>query len=199
MDNRDNRLCPKLKILGVSLTFIALGNVQMEAAQPPPKDGNEFNAPPKVMELLQTRLYPPQVSDQTPSRKSLTIPGLWWANRQFGDRMVVNWYVYRRPQDSNSQVRLIVRPDLWSRYTSLERYAFLTRFGTSTSAAGYHLIVLDRQNFPLGAYICEFAPQTDPYPLYPWLKKSPPPSALPSIAQVPCRVWISPVYGTQLF
>jgi hypothetical protein len=190
--------CLKLAAFGIGLIVSSLGQVQMGVAQSQPRDGNEFRTPSKVMELLETRLSAPQVNDQTPSRKSLTIPGLWWANRQFGDRMVVNWYAYRRPQDSNSQVRLIVRPDLWSRYTSLERYAFLTRFGTSTSAAGYHLVVLDRQNFPLGAYTCEFATQTKPYPLYPWLKKSPPP-ALPSMAQVPCRVWISPVYGTQLF
>jgi hypothetical protein len=190
--------CLKATVLGLGLALISLSHAPRGVTQAQPKDGNEFKAPPKVMELLQTRLYPPQVSDQTPSLKSLTIPGLWWANRQFGDRMVVNWYTYRRTQDSNSQVRLIVRPDLWSRYTTIERYAFLTRFGTSTSAAGYHLIVLDRQNFPLGAYTCEFAPQTQPYPLYPWVKKSPPPP-IPLMAQVPCQVWISPVYGSQLF
>ncbi len=155
-----------------------------------------MKAPAKVLELIETRLAAAQVTDQTPSSKRLTIPGVWLANRLFGDKMVANWFAYRRTQDSNSQVRLIVRSDLWSRYTTLERYALLTRFGRSASVAGYHLLVLDRQNFPLGAHTCQFPPQTKPYPLYPWVQGLP---SSPSSSQVSCRVWVSPVYGSQSF
>jgi hypothetical protein len=149
-------------------------------------------APPKVVELLKTPLSAPEVTAQTPSQNSLTLPSLWWANEQFGDKMVLNWFTYPQAQASNSQVRLVVRPDLWSRYSYLERYAFLRRFGASTSAAGYHLVVLDRQNYPLAAYICEFSSKVKPAPLFPWeqgQKRSPNPQAR-------CNAWISPVYDS---
>jgi hypothetical protein len=151
-------------------------------------------APPKVLELLQAQLSKPEVTSETPSQKSLTLPSLWWANELFGDKMVLNWFTYPQAQASNSQIRLVIRPDLWSRYTYLERYAFLRRFGASTSAAGYHLMILDRQNYPLGAYICEFSTQIKPAPLFPWeqgQKRSPNPQAR-------CNAWISPVYDTQV-
>jgi hypothetical protein len=155
-------------------------------------------APLKVVELLRSPLSAPEVTLQTPSKASLTLPSLWWANEQFGDKMVLNWFTYPQAQASNSQVRLVVRPDLWSRYTYLERYAFLRRFGASTSAAGYHLMVLDRQNYPLGAYTCEFSEQIKPAPLFPWQQKRSASSNSPTISQARCNAWISPAYDSQV-
>jgi hypothetical protein len=165
-------------------------SVQTAQAQVPPT----VQAPLKVVALLKAPLSAPEVTDQTPSKSSLTLPSLWWANEQFGDKMVLNWFTYPQAQASNSQVRLVVRSDLWSRYTYLERYAFLRQFGASTSAAGYHLMVLDRQNYPLGAYICEFSPQVKPAPLFPWEQRQ----KRSSNPQVRCNAWISPVYDSQV-
>lgn len=156
-----------------------------------------LKAPAQVERLLQTPVQNPQVKADNPSDKSLTVPGLWWANQQFGDKMVQNWFAYRRPEARSSQVRAIVRPDLWSRYTYLERYAFLKRFGATSSAAGYHLLVLDRQNYLLGSYTCEFPSQTKPAPLNPWEQRLAP-LTLPPV-KAPCNVWISPVYGSEFF
>jgi hypothetical protein len=150
-------------------------------------------APPKVLELLQAPLSRPAVTAETPSNKSLTLPSLWWANEQFGDKMVLNWFTYPQAQASQSQIRLVVRPDLWSRYSYLERYAFLRQFGASTSAAGYHLMVLDRQNYPLAAYICEFSQQARPAPLFPWEQKQ---KRSPNSQRARCNAWISPVYDS---
>ncbi len=170
------------------LSCLLLGNgVQPASAQ---TQAPIEQAPPKVLQLLRTPLRMPEVTAQTPSKNSLTLPSLWLANEQFGDKMVLNWFTYPQAQASNSQVRLVVRPDLWSRYSYLERYAFLREFGASTSAAGYHLMVLDRQNYPLGAYICEFSQQVKPAPLFPWEQKR---SRSPN-AQARCNAWISPVY-----
>jgi hypothetical protein len=158
--------------------------------------GFGLDAPAAVERLLKTPVQRPQVNANSPSAKSLTVPGLWWANEQFGDKMLVNWFAYRRPQDQSSQVRAIIRPDLWSRYTYLERYAFLKRFGATTSSAGYHLLVLDRQNYLLGSYTCEFPNTVKPALLNPWEQRS----RLTSPAiKAPCSVWISPVYGTEFF
>jgi hypothetical protein len=159
--------------------------------------GFGLDAPPSVEQLLKTPVQKPQVKANQPSERSLTVPGLWWANQQFGDKMLTNWFAYRRPQDRSSQVRAIVRPDLWSRYTYLERYAFLKRFGATTSAAGYHLLVLDRQNYLLGSYTCDFPNDVKPAPLNPWERRS---ARLTTPAiKAPCSVWISPVYGTEFF
>jgi hypothetical protein len=177
--------------LTLSLGTLLMGaSVQAAYAQSPvPIE----QAPPKVVELLKVPLSKPEVTAETPSKNSLTLPSLWWANEQFGDKMVLNWFTYPQAQASNSQVRLVVRPDLWSRYSYLERYAFLRQFGASTSAAGYHLMVLDRQNYPLAAYICEFSRQVKPAPLFPWeqgQKRSLKPQ------QARCNAWISPVYDS---
>lgn len=185
----------KSKVWGgfsLSLGILLLGTrVQTVQAQSP---ALIEQAPLKVLELLKSPLSPPEVTDQTPSPESLTLPSLWWANEQFGDKMVLNWFTYPKAQAINSHIRLVIRPDLWSRYTYLERYAFLRRFGASTSTAGYNLLVLDRQNYPLGAYTCEFFPQVKPAPLFPWeQKRSPSPNL-----QTRCNAWISPVYDTQL-
>jgi hypothetical protein len=158
--------------------------------------GFGLDAPKAVEALLKIPVQKPQVNANKPSETSLTVPGLWWANQQFGDKMLTNWFAYRRPQDHSSQVRAVIRPDLWSRYTYLERYAFLKRFGATTSAAGYHLLVLDRQNYLLGSYTCDFPNDVKPALLNPWEQRSrltsPPIKAL-------CSVWISPVYGTEFF
>jgi hypothetical protein len=157
----------------------------------------ELSAPPKVLELLQATVRAPQVTQDQPSDESLTVPGLWWADQLFGEKMVTRWSVYRRPQANDSQVRAIVRPDLWSRYTYLERFAFLRRFGATTSATGYHLLVLDRRDYPLGAYTCDFATGTRPAVLYPWLRSTPSDRRL--TLQPVCNAWISPVYNGSFF
>jgi hypothetical protein len=170
---------------------LVLGCLTKPSYSLPPDFG--LKAPTVVEQLLQIPVQKPQVKDSKPSKISLTVPGLWWANQQFGDKMVVNWFAYRRPEDRSSQVRAIVRPDLWSRYTYLERYAFLKRFGATTSAAGYHLLVLDRQNYLLGSYTCEFPSNVKPAPINPWEQ-----SLRTPVIKAPCTTWISPVYGSEL-
>jgi hypothetical protein len=183
----------KYKWLSFGLLSIGLvlGCLTKPSHALPPDFG--LKAPNVVEKLLQIPVQKPQVKDSKPSEISLTVPGLWWANQQFGDKMVVNWFAYRRPEDRSSQVRAIVRPDLWSRYTYLERYAFLKRFGATTSAAGYHLLVLDRQNYLLGSYTCEFPSNVKPAPIKPWEQ-----SLTTSPIKAPCTAWISPVYGSEL-
>lgn len=182
----------------LSLSLLSLGSVGLvlgSLTRPGyalPSDPR-LKAPERVETLLQMPLQRPQVKANKPSELSLTLPGLWWANQQFGDKMVIDWFVYRRPENSSSQVRAIIRPDLWSRYTYLERYAFLKRFGATTSAAGYHLLVLDRQNYLLGSYTCEFPSRAKPAPINPWEQLS----AAPPI-KAPCTAWISPVYGSEV-
>ena len=180
--------------VGLSLTGLLLGiGIQSAQAQVP---GIVEEAPPKVVELLKAPLDAPEVTARTPSKDRFTLPSLWWTNQLSGDKMVLNWLTYPQGQASTSQVRLIVRPDLWSRYTYLERYAFLQRFGGSTSAAGYNLLVLDRLDYPLASYTCAFPEPVKPAPLFPWQQSRKP--AVPVSPQVRCSAWISPVYASQI-
>lgn len=155
-------------------------------------------APPEVTDLLQTRLRSPQVTNQTASPTTYTAPSLWLTNQLHGDKLILEWLAYRRLQDNNSQVRLIVRPDLWRRYTYLERYSFLRNFGEATSAVGYQLLVLDRQSFPLAAHTCNFAPESRPLSTYPFRTNQTPPS-LPKQPRVPCKLWMNPIYNSPAF
>ncbi len=185
---------------GVGLGGDRFGVAQAQTVDAPPSPSDdpldELNAPPRVMSLLRSRVNRPQITEETPSQRSLTVPGLWWTNQLFGDKLVIRWFAYRETTPANSQVRLIIRPDLWSRYSYLERYTFLRSFGRTSSQAGYNLLVLDRQNFPLGSYTCEFPSATAPLPIHPL--------AQPNGAQITpfdprdlsCQAWISPVYQT---
>ncbi len=186
--------------LGVGLGVDRFGVAQAQTvdATPSPSDNplDELNAPPKVMTLLRSRVSRPQITEETPSQRSLTVPGLWWTNQLFGDKLVIHWFAYREATPANSQVRLIIRPDLWSRYSYLERYTFLRSFGRTASQAGYNLLALDRQNFPLGSYTCEFPSASVPLPIHPLSQ--------PNASQITpfdprylsCQAWISPVYQT---
>ena len=188
------RFC-QFATLGLSLTGLLLGiSGQAAQAQVP---GVVEQAPPIVVELLKASLDKPEMTARTPSEDHFTLPSLWWTNQLSGDKMVLNWLTYPKAQASASQVRLVVRTDLWSRYTYLERYTFLQRFGSSTSAAGYNLLVLDRQDYPLASYTCSFPDPVKPAPLFPW-QESTTPAAVPVSPQVRCNAWISPVYASQI-
>jgi hypothetical protein len=155
-------------------------------------------APQEVTDLLQIRLRSPQVTGNTPSPTAYTAPSLWLTNQLHGDKLILEWLAYRRLQDNKSQVRLIVRSDLWRRYTYLERYSFLRNFGEATSAVGYQLLVLDRQSFPLAAHTCSFSPETRPLSTYPFRTSQTPPTLLAQ-PRVPCKLWMNPIYNAPAF
>ncbi|MBE9177455.1 hypothetical protein IQ268_02550 [Oculatella sp. LEGE 06141] len=96
------------------------------------------------------------VTATTISQTELTIPSLWWANQQFGDKLVDNWLAYSGNTGVLRRVDLIVNPQVWSLYTYLERYAFITQFGSSVKDFGYNTRFFSRQQGLLGAYICNF-------------------------------------------
>jgi hypothetical protein len=154
-------------------------------------------APAEVTDLLEVRLRSPQISGKTPSPIAYTAPSLWLTNQLHGDKLILEWFAFRRLQDNKSQVRLIVRPDLWRRYTYLERYSFLRNFGEAASAVGYQMLVLDRQNFPLAAHTCSFSPETRPLSIYPFHTSETPPTPAPG--KVPCKLWMNPIYNSPAF
>ncbi len=177
----------KLK-LGLLSLMVALGMPWEVRSQP-----SLTTPPPAVAKLLLTRPTSPIATALTPSQKGLTVPSLWWTDRQYGQKLVVNWLVYPENTLGQRQVNLIVRSDIWSRYTYSERYAVANHFGTFASQYGHQLIVLNRQGFPLASYLCDLA-DTRPTIVRGALdfrQRAIPEYSLEQ-SQAKCQLWLSP-------
>lgn len=158
--------------------------------------------PTELQTLLENRPDGPIISADTPSQKGFTVPSLWWTNEQFGEKLVSDWTAYGVGQVGNQQINVRVRPELWTRYTYFERYAFVLKFGSDASSFGYHLLVLDSQDFVLGAYTCDFA-LSDPQFIPSMLDERSQPildyAGPKSTQALPCRLWLNPNYPRSVF
>lgn len=96
------------------------------------------------------------VTENTISQSGLTVPSLWWAEEQFGGNLLDYWVAYPGDAETLRRVDLMVNPQIWTQYNYLERYAFLSRFGSSASDFGYNTRVFNWQGDLLAAYICDF-------------------------------------------
>lgn len=101
-----------------------------------------------------------RITAATVSQTGLTIPSLWWIQEQFGDKLLEDWAADVVADDQPGQVDLIVNRQLWTLLDYLDRYAFITKFGTVARDFGYNLQVLyrtDSQSVKLAAYTCNFS------------------------------------------
>ncbi|HEY9659983.1 MAG TPA: hypothetical protein V6C65_16120 [Allocoleopsis sp.] len=96
------------------------------------------------------------VTANTISQTGLTVPSLWWAEEQFGGKLLDYWIAYQGNPTTPQRVDLLVNPQVWVRYTYLERYSFLSRFGKSAGDFGYSTRIFNWQGDLLGAYVCQF-------------------------------------------
>lgn len=177
---------PLLKaLLPISLGLVLLG-VPSAGSQSQPESPGRL--PTDVRHLLRARPPVPLVTAATPSAEEITVPSLWWADQQFGQRLVMDWRAYPANDRVQRQIHVIVKPELWATYSYVDRYSFVTRFGTIASDQGYHLLILTPQNRPLGAYTCAFgqlAPHLSP--------EQPEPQGQTNLATAPlaCRLWLN--------
>jgi len=86
----------------------------------------------------------------------LTLPSLWWAQRQFGGKLLEHWLAYSGTDGSPRRVDLVVDRQIWSLYSYLERYAFIHQFGTAAKDFGYSTRIFNDQGDALAAYTCTF-------------------------------------------
>lgn len=93
----------------------------------------------------------------TISQTHLTVPSLWWAQEQFGGKLLNSWLAYSGENDTPRRVDLIVNQQVWVLYSYLERYAFLNHFGASSRDFGYNTRIFNRQEELLGVYACNFS------------------------------------------
>lgn len=187
------RPLPTHIVLVLCWSLIWVGN--KTAVSQPRRQPATNPIPTELETLLEKRHEKAKVTANTPSQQGFSVPSLWWTSQQFGEKLVVDWQAYGASQVGNQQINVIVRPDLWTRYTYYERYAFVLKFGSDASNFGYQLLVLDSQDFLLGAYTCDFA-QSDPdfitdlvdsqsQPIPRYVDRA-------SAKALPCRLWLSP-------
>lgn len=157
--------------------------------------------PPHVAALvaLDRQSLPVIATALTPSQRGLTVPSLWWADDQFGDKLVENWIVYARRPNTQARTDLIIRRALWNTLNYYERYAVVNRFGTVASDYGYNLLVFDRENDLLAAYTCSFSRVAPDYlEEVRDFRGNPVPDYVPAAkpSRLPCQLWLNPT--TQL-
>ena len=87
-------------------------------------------------------------------QQQLTIPSLWWANAQFGGKLLENWLTYPADGTSAARIDLVVNRQNWSLTDYIERYAFVNHFGTVARDYGYNVRVFNYQRELLATYTC---------------------------------------------
>lgn len=95
------------------------------------------------------------VTQHTLSQTEMTIPSLWWAEGQFGRKLLSGWIAYTGVDGRSPRVDLVVNQPVWNAINYLQRYTFVNQFGTESQAYGYNVRVFNRQQEPLAAYVCE--------------------------------------------
>ena len=152
-----NPLYPKSKIALLVLNLSAILFIPAVTIAAPEPSAPATNCPP-----LAPGTNPPPtptiaagsvVSANTISATGLTRPSLWWADEQFGNKLLNNWCAY----PTEGQIDLIVNRQIWSLLTYLERYAFVNHFGTVARDFQYNVRVFNQQNTLLATYTCNFS------------------------------------------
>jgi hypothetical protein len=98
------------------------------------------------------------VTKDTICQTGLTIPSLWWADEQFGDKLLENWLAY----PEKKRIDLVVNRQIWGLMDYYQRYAFVHRMVTvvrdngETGEEGYDLRIFNRQapELCLASYTC---------------------------------------------
>ncbi|MBD2464095.1 hypothetical protein H6G89_24130 [Oscillatoria sp. FACHB-1407] len=97
----------------------------------------------------------PIMRHDTISQQDITAPSLWWANEQFGGKLVNSWLAYSGTDGNLRRVDMVVNQQVWSLYTYFERYGFVTQMGTAAWDYRYNMRIFNRDRELLAAYMCE--------------------------------------------
>jgi len=100
---------------------------------------------------------PSIVTANTVSQSDLTIPSLWWAQKQFGGALLTYWVAYSGTDGAPRRVDLLVDQQVWNATSYIDRYAFITQMGKTAKDFSYNLRVFTWHGDLLGAYICDFS------------------------------------------
>jgi hypothetical protein len=103
----------------------------------------------------------PVVTSNSISQTGLTVPSLWWVQEQvqaeLGGKLIDRWIAYPAQGGQPGRVDFVVNRQFWSLLDYLERYTFLSDFGTAARSYGYNVRVLNTQREVLAAHTCDFS------------------------------------------
>ncbi|MEM9137324.1 MAG: hypothetical protein AAGB01_08250 [Cyanobacteria bacterium P01_F01_bin.42] len=138
----------------------------------------------------------PSSTSQQPSQSGVTLPSLWWVDRQFGNKLVIDWFAYDSEILQNQQVQIFIRSNLWTRFSYLERYSFVTHFGALTRTYGYQMLVLDTSGNPLASYLCDFTSQRPQIVPGAQTNRQQPIKSYATSSQTdfPCAIWMNDAF-----
>lgn len=94
------------------------------------------------------------VTEHTISQTGLTIPSLWWAQQQFGGKLLTYWVAYSGNDGSLRRIDLLINQPVWSAISYVDRYEFIHHFGLTSREFGYNTRLFNREGDLLGAYFC---------------------------------------------
>ena len=118
-------------------------------------------ADPLDMALFQPNNRPYDTEDvitsQDISQAGLTLPSLWWAQEQYGGRLLEDWAAFPASVDLPPRVDVAVNEQVWGIYNYIERYSFVNRFGTEAQEYGYVTRIFNRRGELLSAYLCDYS------------------------------------------
>jgi hypothetical protein len=97
------------------------------------------------------------VAANTVSQSDLTIPSLWWAQKQFGGNLLNYWVAYSGSDGTPRRIDLLVDQQVWNVTSYVGRYAFITQMGETAKDFSYNLRIFTWRGDLLGAYVCDFA------------------------------------------
>lgn len=161
-------------LLGISLSAISILPIQPSPAQTPSVP-QPSKAPLELSRLQPTTtLNDGEITAYTINcdrrsvftanticQQQLTIPSLWWANEQFGDKLLDNWLTYPATSTTPARIDLVANRQIWSLLDYLERYEFVNHFGAVARDYGYNVRVFNYQKELLATYTCNYS--TNPH------------------------------------
>ncbi|WP_298614174.1 hypothetical protein [uncultured Thermosynechococcus sp.] len=166
------------------------------AANTPPEE-----LPPAVAAAIALPVNEKQVVvSEQPSAVGLTVPSLWWAVQQLGDKVVQGWQAFPARGTPGGRIEAFVSPSAWGRLPYLQRFALIYQLGNASRSFGYQLILRnrvarpwgDRRQIIYGAYTCQF--DALPFEYLPEVTDAAgnPIPFFPPSSELACQVWVNP-------
>ena len=119
--------------------------------------------PQPVPDPLELNLLTPDISlagtevvtAYTINQADMTVPSFWWADEQFGGKLLANWLAYTQKK----RVDFVLNRQYWSFLDYLKRYAFVNQLGTVARDYGYNTRFFDETGAALATYTCNYQVQ----------------------------------------
>ncbi|MEP0751893.1 hypothetical protein NDA03_06640 [Trichocoleus sp. Lan] len=151
----EKKIASSLLLSALAILTSCLGPLLVQAQTPPTLLPS---TEPLDLKLLDLESRPPRstvIRADSMSQAKPTVPSLWWAEEQFGGKLLENWLAYPDRQ----RVDLVVNRQLWSLLNYIGRYSFVNNFGTVARDYGYNtrVFIANQPQEPLATYTCNFS------------------------------------------